>query len=141
MELKIGSNIIRNSTGVLNVQGKEQISIGFGRESTQLLLTMDIYDSGGKHIAKLNRNAWVFNEKERYEITTHPQSLKLIDTKSGDTVVQASILAPGKIEVSQGTFYTHKGHLLEITPEYWKIGGLKMSGNVIDGAGTALRIG
>ena len=141
MELKIGSNIIRNSTGVLNVQGKEQISIGFGRESTQLLLTMDIYDSGGKHIAKLNRNAWVFNEKDRYEITTHPKSLKLIDKESGDTLVQASVLAADKVEVSQGKFYTHTGQLLEITPEYWRIGGLTMSGNVIDGFGTAVKIG
>lgn len=141
MELIIGSNIIRNSTGVLNVEGKEQISIGFGRESTQLLLTMDVYDTGGKHIAKLNRNAWVFNEKDKYEITTHPKSLKLIDKESGDTVVQASILAPDKIEVSQGKFHTHTGQLLEITPEYWRIGGITMSGNVFDGTGTVVKIG
>jgi len=44
MELNIGSNIIRNTIGVLNVQGKEQIFLEIG-EDDQLLLTMDIYDS------------------------------------------------------------------------------------------------
>jgi len=44
MELNIGSNIIRNTTGVLKVQGKDQIFLEIG-DDDQLLLTMDIYDS------------------------------------------------------------------------------------------------
>lgn len=43
MELNIGSNIIRNTSGVLNVSGKEQISLEIGKDD-QLLLTMDLYD-------------------------------------------------------------------------------------------------
>jgi hypothetical protein len=43
VELNIGSNIIRNTSGVLNVSGKEQISLEIGKDD-QLLLTMDLYD-------------------------------------------------------------------------------------------------
>ena len=65
MELDIGSNIIRNTSGVLNVSGEQQISLKFD-ERDRLLLTMDIYDSTGIHIAKLRRNAWVFNNKGQF---------------------------------------------------------------------------
>ena len=141
MELDIGSNIIRNTNGVLNVQGKEQIFLEIGDDG-QLLLTMDIYDSGNKHIAKLRRNAWVFNNKERFEITTTPASLKLIDKETGDTVVEANVVSKDNLKVSNGKFYTHNGVLLEITPQYWRVGGgITMSGNRFDGSGGAVAIG
>ena len=140
MELDVGTNIIRDTSGVLKVQGKEQISLEF-REDGQLLLTMDIYDSQGRHIAKLRRNAWAFNDKERFEVTTSPASLKLTDRESGAIVVEASVVGKDKIRIPQGTFYTHRGQLLEITSEFWRIpGSLTMSGNVIDGAGAAVAI-
>ena len=57
MEINIGSNIIRNTNGVLNVEGKDQVSLEV-REDGQLLVTMDVYDDAGKHTARLRRNAW-----------------------------------------------------------------------------------
>jgi len=141
MELVIGSNILKNTSGVLKVQGKEQIYLEIGATDKQLLLTMDIYDANGKHVAKLRRNAWVFNDKNKYEITTDPNMLKLIDKDSGVAVVIASVADTSKIEISQGNFYTHTGQLLEITPQYWRIGGLTMSGNVFDSCGGAVAIG
>ena len=141
MELNIGSNIIRNTSSVLNVQGEEQISLEIGERDDQLLLTMDIYDSAGNHVAKLRRNAWVFNNRDRFEVTTSPASLKLIDKESADIVVEANIMGKDRIQIPQGKFYTHRGQLLEITPQYWRIGGITMSGCVIDGCGRAVAIG
>jgi hypothetical protein len=140
LEINIGSNIIRNTSGVLNVSGKDQIWLEVS-DYSQLLLTMDIYDSGKNHIAKLRRNAWVFNNKQAYDITTAPNSLKLIDKVSGDTVVEAQILGKNKILIPQGRFYTYQGTLVEITPKYWKIAGITMSGNIIDSCGKAVNIG
>jgi hypothetical protein len=141
MELNIGSNIVRNSSGILDVGGKEQISLGIGKRDKQLLLSADFYDSDGNHIAKLKRNAWVFNQEERYEITTHPKSLKLIEKQTGQTVFEATVAGKDKIEIPWGKFFTHEGHLLEITPEFWRIGGVTMSGNIIDSTGGAVKIG
>lgn len=141
MELIIGSNVIRNTNSVLNVQGKEQIHLEIGERDEQLLLTMDIYNDIGKHIAKLRRNAWSFNDRDRFEITTRPSSLKLIDKKTTEILVEANILGRDKIQISQGKFYTHNGHLLEITPGFWRIGGLTMSGNVLDSCGGAVSVG
>ena len=141
MELNIGSNIIRNTSGILSVQGKEQVSLEIGERDGQLLLNMDIYDSKGNHIAKLHRNAWVFNDKDRFEITTSLESLKLTDKNSGNIVVEANVVSEEKIQILRGRFYTHRGHLLEITPQFWRIANsVKMSGNWIDSCGGAVAI-
>ena len=140
MELNIGSNILRNTSGVLKVAGQEQIFLEVG-ENGQLLLTMDLYDETGKHIAKLRRNAWAFNEGERFAITTNPSDLTLRESKSGAIVVRARVLDPTHIEIPEGRFFTHRGHLLEITPDYWRVaGGITMSGNIFDGGGGAVAI-
>ena len=84
----------------------------------------------------------MFNNKERFEITTTPASLKLIDKEFGDTVVEVNVEGKDKIRVSNGWFYTHTGVLLEITPRYWRVGGgITMSGNIIDSCGGAVAIG
>lgn len=140
MELNIGSNIINNTSGVLTVQGKEQVFLEIG-EDGKLLLTMDVYDSNRNHVAKLRRNAWAFNNKERFEVTTSPKSLQLRDKESGAVVVEVKVLDKDSIEIPRGEFYTHLGNLLEITPHYWRIGGLTMSDNLFDSCGGAVAIG
>jgi hypothetical protein len=102
---------------------------------------MDIYDAEGNHIAKLRRNAWVFNNEDRYAITTARASLQLIDTFSDELVVEANVVGQDRIDVLNGRFFTHRGHLLEITPQFWRIaGGMTMSGNVFDSVGGAVAI-
>ena len=140
MELNIGSNLIRNTSGVLNVAGREQIVLEIGDDG-QLLLTMDLYDAGGKHIAKLRRNAWAFHEGDQFQVTTSPGNLTLTDSSNG-VVLRARVLSPHNIEITEGKFFTHNGHLLEITPDYFRIAGkVEMSGNVLDGNARAFRIG
>ena len=141
-EVNIGSNVFINTTGVLAVQGKDQISLEWGDENDQLLLTMDVYDDKGKHVAKLRRNAWAFNDKNRFNITTYPGSLKLQDKQTDALLVEARVVGAGKIEIPHGRFYTHKGHLLEITPTYWRIaGGMTMSRNRFENVGKGIAIG
>ena len=140
MELNIGSNLIRNTSGVLRVQGKEQAFLEIGDDG-QLLLTMDVYDSNRNHVAKLRRNAWAFNNKERFEVTTSPKSLQLIDKESGAVVVEVKVLDKGNIQIARGDFYTHMGNRLEITLQYWRIAGITMSDNIIDSCGGAVEIG
>ncbi len=79
--------------------------------------------------------------KNRFEITTNPKSLKLIDKKTNLVVVEINVIGKNKVEILHGKFYTHKGNLLEITPNYWRINkGIKMSNNVFDNSGTAVSI-
>jgi hypothetical protein len=139
MELIMGSNTFRNTSAILNVEGKDQIALEIGKIDKQLLLTMEIYDYQGNLIGKIVRNAWAFNDKNRFTITTHPSSLKLIDKQTGNTIVEAKVIGVDKIEVPYGIFFTHKGHLLQINPnELILPGNNKLIGCTIDGCGRAI---
>lgn len=111
-----------------------------GPNDMQLLLTMDIYDKSGKHVAKLRRNAWAFNDKDKYEVTTDPNSLKLIEKDTDAVVVATSVISDSKIEIHQGNFYTYTGMLIEITPKHLRIGGITISENLSDGFGKAFEL-
>jgi len=141
MELIIGSNLFRGTTGILQVQGKEQIRLEIGKYDDQLLLTMDIYDAGANHIAKLRRNAWVSTQEERFEVKTSPTSLRLMDKETNEIVVEANVLDKDRIEIPRGRFYTARGNMFEITPQSLRIDDfVTMIGAVIDGCGRAIVI-
>lgn len=142
MELIIGSNTFKNTSAILSVQGKDQITLEIGKIDQQLLLTMEIYDWRGNLIGKLSRNAWVFNDKDRFTITTHPSSLQLIDKINGDTIVEAKVTGKDRIEVPYGKFFTHKGHLLQINPnELILPGNNRLIGCSIYSCGRAIVLG
>lgn len=137
MELNVGSNIVRNTNGILNIEGKDQIHLEIGEKDNQLWLTMDIYDSQGRHVAKLRRNVWAFNMKNKFEVKTAPSSVRLTDRQSGGIIVEVNALSKDRVEIPHGAFHTYQGHLLEITPTLWRIAGLTKSGGTIDSCGAA----
>ncbi len=151
LELNIGSNVFRNTNGVVKLQGKEQMVVEFHPEENQLLLTMDFYDSAGSHVAHLRRNAWAFNTANRFALTTGPASLSLFngplwlkvsDRDSGDVALEVTVTHRGKIQIPNGKFYTHKGHLVEITSHYCRVvPGLTLFGDVFETRGGAASIG
>lgn len=130
MRVNIGSNVFTDTPTILEVKGKSQMIIEEGKNDFQALLTMDFYDEDGKHIAKLRRNSWVFNDKS-YEITTNPKSLKLIDKETNELIMEINVESTSKVRVSNAKFYTSHGQQCIITPNTFVIGGLTMSGNNI----------
>lgn len=151
MDLSIGSNIYRNANGVLRVQGKEQLVLETRSDGRQLLLTMDLYDSKGEHIAHLRRNVWAFNRDERFQIAIDPTEptlftklgwLRLIDVQTGESALEAHLIGTDKVQILKGTFHTHKGQLLEITSHLFRISGsVTMFGDVLDVRGGVVAIG
>ena len=151
MELNIGSNIFRNTNGVLALQGREQIVLEMRPDQTQLLLTMDLYDKEGSQIAHLRRNSWAFNDKDRFQLSTSPVALslfrdpvwlRLTDKETGDVVLEVNAVDKEKVQVLRGKFHTHKGKLVEITSHYCRmIGGSKQFCEVADVRGGAVAIG
>ncbi len=131
MELTVGSSVIPHTNGALTVEGKRQLQFEWG-DSGQLLLTMNVYDARGRHIARLRRNQWTFNDKSQFAITATAGALKLIDTNSSRVVIEACVGGRDQIEIRQGNFHAHTGHRLEITPEGWRIDGVPVDG--ADGA-------
>lgn len=146
-EMNLGSNIITNVPGVMLVEtdkGRQELmSLEVGDRSQQVLLTIDVYDADGNHVAKLRRNAWVFNEKERFEVTTSPASLRLTEKDSGRVVVEANVLDRNRVQVLHGDLHTPSGDRIEIRPDRVVFGTNTLSDNTVEGRGqgTAIVIG
>lgn len=129
--LLIGSNLFRNTSGVVKVQGKEQIVLEPRPEEGLLLLTMDLYSDEGVHLAHLRRNVLALNQSGQFMVETHRTEgteagdfpwVRVLDRRSGDTVFEARGAAENRILIAAGRFYSHKGTLVEITPNFCRIG-------------------
>jgi hypothetical protein len=107
LEFEIGTNLWKDATGVfVQVGGKEQVKLET-RDDSQLLLSADIYNVDGLHVAKLNRNFWVFNNQD-YAVTTQPTSLSVSDRRAGTVLFAEERIGPNRIKVHPCEFYTPK---------------------------------
>ena len=136
IELNFGSNVISNMSGILTLEGENQISLETGNDG-QPLLTMNIYNMKGKKIAKINRNRWVFNEKDRFETVINATSLKLTDRFSGHCLIEINLVDKNIMQIPHGKFYTHYGQLVEVTSSLYRIEGVEVKNNTIDACGKA----
>lgn len=151
LELLIGSNIFRNTNGVVKIHGKEQLVLESKLEQGLLLVTIDLYSEGGTHIAHLRRNVLALNQAGQFAIEIHrAQSdspteapwTRLSDQQSGEIVLEAQVVSENKIQITSGKFYSHKGTLVEITPHYCRIGsGKTLFGDIVENRGGMVVLG
>lgn len=151
LELLIGSNIFRNTNGVVRIQGKEQLFLESKPEQGLLLVTIDLYGETGAHIGHLRRNVLALNQTNQFTVDVHRADdsipsdfpwVRVTDQLSGKTVLEACVTGHKKIHVVQGTFYSHKGMLVNITPHYCRIGsGTTLFGDVSENKGGTMVLG
>jgi hypothetical protein len=118
-KLNFGSNLFVGCTGIVIADGQDLVFLERAGTGDQLLLTIDVYqhvDNEIAHVAKLRRNAWAFNDSNRYEVNTHPANLKLIESESGTVVIEAKVTGPSDIEVPAGTLVTPAGLDVQVYP-------------------------
>lgn len=133
MEIQLGSNSFRNTNGVLALEGKAQLVLEMPAGERQIFVTMDLYGPDGKHIGHVRRNQWAFNDEDRFRLETGsnalalfagPAWLKISDARTGEGVLEVTVAGPERVRVTQGRFYTHKGHTMEITEHVCRIVGV-----------------
>ncbi len=141
MDIVIGSNVLRNTNGLVTAHGQQLLHLEIDKENNQIVLTMDMYMPTGTHVAKLERNAWTLNEGERFELTADPASLKIIDTTLKSVVIELNAGESARLKLEQAKFYTSKGTLSEVSPEWWRVGNkLELIGIDMDLEGGAIAL-
>jgi len=151
LELHVGSNVFRNTNGVVKLQGKEQLVMEVHPQPLSLLLTMDLYDEQGTRVGHIRRNLLSAHSAGRFAInvtvtgdsTPEDQpSVTVADRTTGQTVLEARLVQGRKVRMTMGHFYTHKGELVTISPHYCRIGtGRTLFGDVAESRGGAATIG
>lgn len=119
MRLMLGSNPLPATDGRITVRGKQQIVLEWDPANRGLLVTMDLYNANGGHIARLRRNQWTFNDHERFEFTNRARGFTLVDVDTGQVVLCARVVGRDGVEITEGAFYSSLGHEIELTTEDW----------------------
>jgi hypothetical protein len=117
MHLTLGSRYLNSSDGSIYIRGRRQIILEWGQVPPTLLLTMDLYRSGGGHIARLRRNQWTFNDSDRFDFESKADGFKLVDTRSGQMILQARIDGAESVTIIQGVFCNATGERIDIIME------------------------
>lgn len=144
-ELRIGSNIFRNTNGVVAIHGKEQLVIEVKPERGLFLATLDLYNERGIRLAHLRRSVLALNEGGRFAVDVPPgqrrssadtPTVLVTDLQCGHVVLEARLASEHRVDLVRGKLYSHKGMLVEITPHYCRIGsGTTLFGNIVEARG------
>jgi len=145
LELLVGSNLFRNTNGVIKIHGKEQLVLESKPEQGLLLVTMDLYSETGGHIGHLRRNVLALNQTGQFATEVHRSQgdrpddypwVRLSDQRSGALVLEAQVASENRVQIVAGRFYSHRGALVEITPNYCRIGSdITLFGDIVESRG------
>ena len=122
MDIRLGTNTLRNSSGVFLDQGKEQLRIELGEETKAPTLSMGVFMPTGNEVATLRCNEWENNPNDRFVLTTTPEGVKIEDTTLKTVVLEVQKENEQSVNIPSAKFYTSKGTLSEVSPEWWRVG-------------------
>jgi hypothetical protein len=141
MDVEVGSNLYRNTDGMIEIEGVPQIQVTLKPMTDALLVNFALFNEEGKVTAKLNDSTLMINEKRAYALMTTPKSLLLTHSASGTVILQIDVKTSGVVTFTKGEFHTIKGHVIRISPTEWKIDKLRASGTTQDLQGKSVVIG
>jgi len=141
MDVEVGSNLYRNTDGMIEIEGIPQIQVTLKPNTGALLVNFALFDANGKVTAKLNDSTLMINEKRAYDVTQTPKSLLLTHLASGTVVLQIDLKAPDVVAFTKGEFHTIKGHVIQVSATEWKIDKLRASGINQDVKGGSVVLG
>ncbi|MEK6641000.1 MAG: hypothetical protein AABZ17_10070 [Nitrospirota bacterium] len=141
MDVEVGSNVYRNTDGMIEIEGVPQIEVALKPITGALLVNFALFNEEGKVTAKLNDSTLMINEQRAYDVTRTPKSLLLTHPASGTVILQMNVSAPGVVALTKGEFYTIKGHVIRISPTEWNIDKLRASGTIQDLKGKSVVLG
>ena len=141
MDILIGSNQLRNTNGTFVAQEQEFIKLELGENDSGLLLTMNLYNPTGTQVAKLERNTWVSNDQDRFQLNAGPDSVMLVDNTLKGVVILLKIEDQNRITIPQAKFYLPSGRVSEVTADGWQVGNtMELKGTNIDLDGGVIEI-
>ena len=116
MDIQVGQHLYRNTDGTIEIEGALQMEISLRGGGAPPQLTFAIFDGAGKMPAKLQNSYFSINQGSAYSLTKSQSSLVITHPESGTEVLYLTVESENKVVISKGSFYTLKGHIMNITP-------------------------
>jgi hypothetical protein len=140
MDMVIGSNLYRNTDGTVEIEGLPQISIAPRKSGGTPLVSIVLYDEGGRVTAKMVDGTMAFNERRALDLSKTQTGLLLKHLETGKVVLQVDF-KDDRVVIPRAEFMTVKGHLLRVTPTEWTLEQKRQGGGDTDLQGKSVAIG
>jgi len=141
MDIELGTNTLRNTNGVFIAHGKEQLRIEWLEEEKKLALSMGVFMPTGTEVARLQRNVWEHNPGDRFVLTESGNVVKVEDTTLKTIVMDIRKGDNQTVTIPAAKFYTSKGTLSEVSPEWWRVGNkMELTGIKTDLEGGSIEL-
>ncbi|RMH37330.1 MAG: hypothetical protein D6690_02890 [Nitrospirae bacterium] len=121
MDIKVGPHWYRNADGLIQIEGLPQIEIIVPRPGGPLRVNFALFDEHGRLHGKLEASSLVINERGMYRLEKTATSVRLTNNETGRVVLDMKLTEGDRVEISEGEFYTLKGHLFRVTPLEWAV--------------------
>jgi hypothetical protein len=141
MDIEIGSNLYRNSNGMIDIEGVPQFEIAIKQPARALMVNFALFDEVGRMMAKLVDSSLTFNERRAYELKKTPSTVTLKHAESGTVIFSIELREGDRVVLNRGTFHTMKGHKLDVSPTECRIDKKRFSGKDTDAQGGAASVG
>ncbi|MBA5872226.1 MAG: hypothetical protein GDA68_19845 [Nitrospira sp. CR2.1] len=141
MDIEVGSNLYRNSNGIIDIEGVPQFEVAIKEPSGALLVNFALFDEVGRMTAKVVDSNLMFNERRAYQLARSPTSVSLKHEESGTVVFALELKDSNRVVFSRGSFHTIKGHRLDVSQTEWRIDKKHFSGKDTDTKGGAVFLG
>ena len=141
MDVEIGSNLYRDTNGMIEIDGVPQIQVALKPATGDLLVTFALFDAGGRVTAKLIDSTLMINEQRAYEVRRSPKSVQLAHSASGSVILQIDVKGPGVVTFTKGEFHTMKGRVIHVSSTEWAIDKLRVRGTMNDLKGGSVALG
>jgi hypothetical protein len=139
-EVRLGSNVVSDTTGVIQVDGKEIVGLEQGRDG-KALLDIDVWSSTGEHLAKLVKNSWVFGDRSKFDFVRTADHVNMSEKANGRVILDAA-LQQSAVDIAAADLYGPKGfHVYLDGDGTLHAGGVSLAGTAIKGFGKAIVVG
>ncbi len=139
MDIQLGTNTLRNTSGIFLAHGKEQLRIELLEDEQKLALTMGVFMPTGTEVATIKHNVWETNPGDRFVLTSTSEMVKVEDTTLKTTVMEVHKAENQSVKILAAKFYTSKGTLSEVSAEWWRVGNkMELTGIDTDLEGGAI---
>ena len=141
MDIEVGSNLYRNSNGIIDIEGVPQFEVAIKEPVRALLVNFALFDDVGRMMAKVVDSNLTFNERRAYQLAKSPTSVSLKHEESGTIVFALELREGNRVVFSRGSFHTIKGHRLDVSQTEWRIDKKHFSGKDADMQGGSVFLG
>ena len=141
MDIEVGSNLYRNSNGIIDIEGIPQFEVAIKEPARALLVNFALFDEVGRMMAKVVDSNLTFNERRAYQLVKSPTGVSLKHEESGTVVFSLELKEGNRVVFSRGSFHTIKGHRLDVSQTEWRIDKKHFSGKDADMQGGSVSLG